>query len=58
MPELNRCAYCDKPIQHDQHYVVLRPEQRVGPRVPFGATIVTQYAHASCLKEKAAAAKA
>jgi len=21
MPELNRCSYCDQPIQHDQDYV-------------------------------------
>ena len=58
MPELNRCAYCDQPIQPDQDYVVLKPEERVGPPVPVGASRVTQFAHASCLKEKAAAANA
>jgi len=30
MPELNRCAYCDKPIQPHHDYVVLKPEERVG----------------------------
>jgi hypothetical protein len=58
MPELNRCAYCDQSIQPHQDYVVLRPEQRVGPPVPFGTATVTQFAHASCLKAKAKAAKA
>ena len=58
MPELNRCSYCDQPIQTDQDYVVLKPEERVGPPVPFGAPIVTQFVHASCLKGKAKAAKA
>ena len=58
MPEVNRCAYCDKLIESDQDYVVLKPEERVGPPVPFGTPRVTQYAHASCLKEKAKAAKA
>jgi hypothetical protein len=58
MPEVNRCAYCDKPIESDQDYVVLKPEERVGPPVPFGARRATQFAHASCLKEKATAAKA
>ena len=58
MPELNRCSYCDQPIQPDRDYVVLKPEERVGPPVPVGTRIVTQFAHASCLKEKAKAAKA
>ncbi len=58
MRELNRCSYCDQPIQPDQDYVVLKPEECVGPPVPFGSPRVTQFAHASCLKEKAKAAKA
>jgi hypothetical protein len=58
MAELNRCSYCDQPIQPDQDYVVLKPEERVGPPVPSGAPRITQFAHASCLKVKATAAKA
>jgi hypothetical protein len=58
MAKLNPCAYCDKPIQPNQDYVVLKPEERVGPPVPYGAPRVTQFAHASCLKGKAKAAKA